>query len=168
MKLKREPQIDGTIARIPLTQSMFALVDVEDLGLVSGHNWFAKAYGDQVYAARHARDQSGARHEQRMHRAILPPPPGMVIDHINGNGLDNRRKNLRLASKAQNAQNMKAVCGSSRFKGVYWSKHHSKWVSRIRSGGQTKVLGRFDTEEEAHKKYCLAALETFREFARFA
>jgi hypothetical protein len=97
-----------------------------------------------------------------MHNVILNVKG---IDHKNRNGLDNRRSNLRLATKGQNAANAPARGGSSRFKGVSWDATRRKWRVQIRVNGTTRTLGRFLKERDAAEAYREAALEAWGEFA---
>ena len=97
-----------------------------------------------------------------MHRVILNAPPGREVDHINRNGLDNRRSNLRLATHAQNEAN-KPPRGE--YKGAYWCKKSGRWRASIRVDGRLRHMGRFATREEAARVYDDAALEAFGEFA---
>ena len=103
-----------------------------------------------------------------MHREILNAPAGVLVDHINHNGLDNRKANLRLATRAQNCWNRKKPkmrkC-ASRFKGVGWHKGNKKWVSRIRFNGRRISIGYFNDEVEAAKSYDEAAKKYHGEFA---
>lgn len=87
-------------------------------------------------------------------------------DHRNGNGLDNRRKNLRPCTHAQNCRNAKPRSVSSKYKGVGWSRVHNKWRARIRVDGILKSLGVFTEEAQAARAYDRAAAEYFGEFAR--
>lgn len=96
-----------------------------------------------------------------MHRLLTEAPDGIDVDHANGNGLDNRRGNLRLATRSQNQGNMRTRRGK-RFKGVTFYKRTGKWMARI----QHRHLGYFETEEEAAAAYNEAAAETWGEFAR--
>jgi hypothetical protein len=89
------------------------------------------------------------------------------IDHVNGNGLDNRRENLRRCSTSEQARNRpKQLNARSRFKGVWWSKTAEKWQSSIMLSGKSVHLGIFDEEVSAAVAYDRAAREHFGEFAR--
>ena len=102
-----------------------------------------------------------------MHNQIMSFPK-MYVDHKNGNGLDNRRINLRLATRRQNSQNSrKRGNTSSKFKGVSFHKQSGKWRSRIIINGTECFLGLFDSEESAAQMYRSVALEVFGEFANF-
>jgi hypothetical protein len=105
-----------------------------------------------------------------MHRLILGlGPKGPPVDHRNGNGLDNRRENIRIATVAQNRQNSRKTRSntSSQYKGVYWNETHQSWRTHIHTAEQHIYLGCFakDAEIEAAKAYDLAARELFGDFA---
>ena len=107
-------QIDSTrpLHRlVPLTKNQFAIIDEEDDPWIGQYKWFCSAYG---YAVRGA-DKGGRRTILYMHRVILGTSPGIQVDHINGNRLDNRRCNLREVTSAQNKYNMRRRGGSSRY-----------------------------------------------------
>ena len=108
-----------------------------------------------------------------MHRVIMERilgrelEPGECIDHINGNGLDNRRCNLRLATIIQNNFNKRiSSLNTSGYKGVYWRPDKKKWAAEIRANGKRLRLGYFDSAEYAYDAYCEAAKEMHGEFAR--
>lgn len=103
-----------------------------------------------------------------MHRLILGAPAGIGVDHRNGDGRDNRRLNLRLATRTQNAQNRSKNRDktSSRYKSVYARRRKGPWYAQIRIRGRNKHLGVFETEEEAALAYNRAAVEYFGEYAR--
>jgi hypothetical protein len=90
---------------------------------------------------------------------------GIVPDHINRNGLDNRRSNLRIANKQQNCWNSRDRGGVSRFKGVHWKVAEGKWAAAISHDGIRKHLGYFVSEREAAEAYDDAAITFQGEFA---
>ena len=103
----------------------------------------------------------------KMHQVIMGTEEGKVIDHINSNGLDNRKTNVRFATSQQNSWNQRKQRGNSRskYKGVHWEKKRKEWRARITFKGRVVHLGRFDTEEEAAMAYDGKAREFFGEFA---
>lgn len=141
---------------IALTKNQVALVDDDDYERVSSAQWHTTGHGRWLYA----RDGAGLL----MHRIIMSPPPGAHIDHINHNGLDNRRANLRLCTREQNMGNRnKADNTSSRYKGVYWDSQRNKWRATI--GKDNKHLGRYKSEEEAARAYNNAANQKYGQYA---
>lgn len=135
-----------------------ALVDNEDKRWLSMWSWYLHSNG---YAA--ARIKGKIR---RMHELLIYKFPDYWIDHTNGNPLDNRKENLRLATKSQNGANSKSRGGTSKYKGVYWHKANKKWCANIRVNHKKHNLGSFADEIEAAKAYDEAAKEHFGEFAR--
>lgn len=104
-----------------------------------------------------------------MHRVILNTPPGMDTDHINGDGCDNRRCNLRICTRSQNMANggkYKIKDSTSPYRGVCWHKAIGKWRVQIKVNGRRIALGYFDDERKAAAAYNAAALEHFEEFAK--
>lgn len=150
---------------IPVGRSgLIALVDDLDYELVTRYPWGIKrGRRDTVYAYRQWWDENRGHHGQFMHCLIM----GVVgVDHIDHDGLNNLRSNLRVASAAQNAQNRQKIKGAtSRFKGVTWSSPHQRWFVSLKVNRRQKYLGLFDDEIEAAKVYDVAALEHFGEFA---
>lgn len=145
---------------IPLTKGLVALVDDADYGALSAYKWYALR---GLYAVR-----SEGQQKVMMHRALLRPSKDMHVDHINGNGLDNRRENIRLATPAQNSRN-RGVQKNNRsgYKGVFWDKIRERWMAKIWTDGRQKNVGRFSSPEKAHAAYCAAATELHQDFARF-
>lgn len=168
----RQIRIEGNVAFVPLTRGYEAMIDVADVDLVSGWNWFAdmkfRADGSvkTLYAARnHKKD--GEQFLVRMHRVIDRTPPGMETDHRNGNGLDNRRENLRSATKTQQRHNQRiAVNNVSGVKGVGFHKARQKWHAYISVDDKQRHVGLFDTLDEAKSAREAAMKLLHGEFAR--
>jgi len=155
--------------RIPLTQGQYAIVDPQDYVSLNQYKWYACKNSNTFYALRNGpRREDGKRRAIHMHRVVLPVPEEMVVDHINHNGLDNRRANLRAATIAENRRNWRKRrkgMYTSRYKGVWWNKSSKKWVSTLGVDGVKKYLGRFEDEIEAAKVYDEAARKYQGEFA---
>ena len=100
-----------------------------------------------------------------LHVLIMGELEGRTVDHINGNGLDNRRCNLRWATKSQQCQNNHVGRGRSIFKGVSWAKRQRKWMATISINGKNKHIGYFDNESDAARAYNKEAANNFGEFA---
>jgi len=150
---------DGTVKRIPVAGGLYAYVDAADYDLISRHNWRLVSGG---YAGRYERGKLIL-----MHRQIMNPAEGMVVDHIQGNRMDNTRANLRVCTLAQNNRNRTKHKGApSRFIGVYYNKQRGKWQALIRVDGKYKCVGSFDDEIEAARAYDHRAVELYGEFAR--
>jgi hypothetical protein len=137
--------------KIQLTQGKFAIVDDADYEWLNQWKWYACADCNTYYAVR-AAYKDGKQTTVQMHRQILSLKPSdpRQCDHRDGNGLNNRRKNLRIATHAQNQHNQKPQKGgTSIYKGVSWHRHTAKWCARIGVNGQAICLGYFDSEIEA-------------------
>ena len=146
---------------IELTQGKVAIVDDEDFEYISQWKWCYTI--NQKSRSGYAIRRPGIL----MHRVINKTPPGMQTDHINGNGLDNRKENLRSCTRTQNKANVKMNRNNkSGYKGVSREKKRKTWRAHIRIGGKGRALGRFDILEEAARAYDRAAREKFGEFAR--
>lgn len=149
--------------RIPLSRGKHALIDADDLPLVSGRRWYVI---DTGHGGLYAASWDGGR-PLYMHSLILPTPVGITPDHINGNGLDNQRSNLRPATKSQQAANSKLRRNNtSGYRGVCWDKSRGKWVVHIDVRRRRLNLGRYDDKDEAARAYDTAARAHFGEFAR--
>ena len=152
---------DDDIRYIPLTKGKVAIVDAADYEWLSRYKWQALDFGGRIYASRAA----PGRGRISMHRAIMKPPKGMVVDHINGNGLDNRRCNLRICTFAQNCANRRPQRNrASPYKGVAPGRN-GKATAQIGYRGEIMWLGTFDDEIEAAKAYDRKAYELHGEFA---
>ncbi len=163
--------------KIELSQGKFTTVDDGDYEWLNQWKWhyqsnrrkYCKEEDSEIetgYAVRNQRIKGGRQITIFMHKLILDTPKGMDSDHKNGDGLDNRRSNLRICTRSQNNMNQIKTKGSSRFKGVSWNKQKERWSSQIQKNGKSSYLGIFDDEEEAALTYNNAAQEMFGEFAR--
>lgn len=155
-------------AHIPLTKGLFAIINGCDADRVAKFKWHALKRRLRSYAGTNipgSGNRSGG-HNKRMihvslHRFITGAANGQIVDHVNGDGLDCRRENLRLCSQAENTRNRRISSGASKFKGVYWRKDLGKWVAAI----QHKTLGFFLNEVDAAAAYDKAAIGAYGEFA---
>jgi hypothetical protein len=157
-------QTGKLVCTIPLTQKKVALVDGQDYERVNQYRWCASRVGKQWYAYRKHFGKT-----LRMHQFIMKPRKGMVVDHANGNGLDNRRDNLRVCTKLENAWNKKrrkAEGAASQYIGVYpCQRPPGKWCIKVQCAGEVTNLGSFDTPEEAARVRDRKALELFGDYA---
>lgn len=153
--------------RIPISRGMFALIDDEDSHRVLRYRWHAYPSKSTWYAKASAWDHIHKKQfNLPMGRFIMDAPKEKCVDHINGDGLDNRKSNLRICTNAENSRNQKMKPHSSRFKGVTWNARLGNWVAQIRANGTTKHLGVFTDECDAAKAYNVAAMKHFGRFAR--
>ena len=148
---------------IRLTQGKIAIVDDEDFELVSQYRWHAVKSRNTFYAATKCPLPTGPK----MHALLMGKQPGYQIDHIDGNGLNNQRHNLRFVTAAQNAANTNPYrTNTSGYKGVMWRKYLNKWEVRIKVNGKRISLGYYTDKEAAARAYDAAAKEHFGDFAR--
>ena len=169
----RPIRVEGNIAYIPLTNGYEAVIDADDAHMVAAFNWYAavtrRSDGSirSVYAVRAG---EGARCNGKtilMHRVILGGPIGMSCDHRDGNGLNNRRDNLRAATPQQNSFNQRIGTNSTTgVKGVGWHKAMGKWRADIMVDGKKHYLGCFDTVDDASTAYADASVRLHGEFGR--
>lgn len=157
--------------KIELTRGLFATIDDEDFELISRWKWYAlcdRKSGVFYACNRGPRKGNKKRQSLRMHRVILNAPEGLVVDHINGDTLDNRRANLRLATHSQNAANShKTIKSMVPFRGVSLNEKCTRrpFSACINVRGVKKSLGQFATAEEAANAYDRAAEKYFGDFA---
>ncbi len=144
-------------------------MDAEELARLSQYSWHAHKANGKWYAARNVRIGPEGKKTKtvkiRMHNFLLS---GMRVDHKNGDGLDNRRENLRVCNQQQNTSNSKKpITNTSGFKGVTWSKERNKWAAQIMVKQKHLHLGYFvfDDLEKAARAYDRAAIKYFGEFA---
>lgn len=140
----------------------YALVDDSDFEWLNQWKWYADAIGNVVYASRCIRN--GGKRIIRMHRLILGlSEPSILCDHVDHNGLNNQRENLRKCTKSQNAMNGSKRTGTtSKYMGVHWFTSGNKW--RVCVG--LKHIGYFNSEIDAARAYNHYAIIYFGQFAR--
>ncbi len=162
----RKKHYGFTFRRIKLTGGKFAIVDPEDFEELNAYKWHAAKGGHTFYAIRSIYNK-GHITTVKMHRQIINPPDGRVVDHKNHEGLDNRKANLRPATRAQNCWNSINLPkkDSSRYRGVRRDKDGDKWRAVISVNGKHVHLGYFTDENEAAKAYDAAAKKYRGEFA---
>ncbi len=152
--------------QIPLTRDFYAVVDDDDYEALAAFRWQAFVPRGQrrarVYATRCVRE-NGRSCTIYMHRVIAAAPKGSTVDHANGDGLDNRRHNLRICTVSDNAKN-KLSHGSTGYKGVVVARS-GRYVARIKIDGKVKHLGTHDTPQLAAEAYDRGAEQHFGAFA---
>ena len=173
--LYRKMRYGRAFRKIKLTRGKYAKVSQEDFAEINKHKWQAiNNQGDTFYAIRGVYI-NGRKKRLFMHREIMKPPPSditqggkrIVVDHKDGDGLNNTRKNLRIATATENTYNRKKYrkkC-SSQYKGVSREKGSKRWRATVNYRGIPIRLGSFDSEIEAAKAYDEAARELYREYA---
>ncbi len=161
--------IDGDIARIPLTRGMEAIIDANDVPLVSGFNWSPLKGPKTHYAVTNIPRASldGVQGKRLLHKIILPVKLGLFVDHIDGDGLNCRRSNLRPATKSQNCFNRAPLpSNKTGVSGVSFRKIDGKWAANITVDCRRIQLGGFDTIEEAIEARRAAERKYRSEFVR--
>jgi hypothetical protein len=149
---------DDKTGLIPLTRNKMALVDLADFHWLRQFKWHAMRVGSKFYACRTERGRTIL-----MHRRIMDPPEGLVVDHKNDNGLDNRRDNLRICTQAQNRYNSRPAGSRSGFKGVH--RQGNKWYGLVECQGKQHYVGSFADPIEAARARDRKAVQLFGEFA---
>lgn len=149
--------------KFSLAKGLTAIIDKEDYELVSPYRWNFNngAVTTNIVSG------NGKRTTLKMHRLILGLPPNRpIVDHINGNQLDNRKSNLRVCDHSSNLMNRgKNRNNKSGYKGVFWSKAAKKWAAQVSVKGKKYHLGLYDSPTEAHKAYIEKSKEVHKEFS---
>jgi hypothetical protein len=151
-----------------MTQPRYTIVDPADYERLRKYEWTTRKGTNSFYVRRHVAGYKGKKQTiVYMHQETIKVPKGLIIDHINNDGMDNRRANLRAATRAQNSRNRKnsLKSGGSIYKGVSWDKKSRKWKARIGCDSKTIYLGHFENEIDAAKAYDWAAKKYHGEFA---
>ncbi len=165
MRLKKLFYLVGNgTAQMELPKDTILIIDEIDLDLCSNIGWALKEWSGRQYA-HGSIGKHGDRKTVMIHTLLIKPPKGYTVDHINGNGLDNRRCNLRIASPQQNSSNRRKIkVKTSKYKGVH-KRENGKWRAAIRVNRKLINLGTFILELDAVNAYNKAATQYFGEFA---
>lgn len=147
---------------IQLQKGFVALVDDEDYEWLSKIRWYAHKIKNNIYViARIKKEHS------YMHRVVAKTPKGMTTDHIDGNGLNNQKSNLRNCLSSENLMNRgKQANNKSGYKGVWWSTRDKKYCAQIKAKGKKINLGSFDDPLDAAMAYDRAAIEFHGKYAK--
>lgn len=156
---------------ITLTRGLVTIVDEDDFAKISGYSWYShRSEKENYYAATRGKENSelGLNKFMYLHRFIVNAMPGKIVDHINGDKLDNRKSNLRLTDLKGNArnQNKQKRATSSKYNGVYFNRRDANWKAKKCVNGKTYSLGTFKTEVGAALAYDKSAIEMYGEFAK--
>lgn len=145
--------------KIYLSKGRFAAIDDEDFPLIAHLKFHAseRRFG-RYYAAAKIKGKN-----VYLHRILMQPAKGQVVDHIDGDGLNNKRSNLRICTQSQNVANSRSRSG--KLKGI-WQIHNGRWTAQVAKDGKRYHLGYFSTPDEAFEAYKLAAKRLHGEFTR--
>jgi len=147
----------------------YAKISPQDAELILRYKWkvtHTRKASDRLYYAQAEKYVGPKRTVIKMHRLIMDAKPGQHVAHINGDGLDNRRENLRFSDPQKNiANSKKRKIMSSRFKGVCWHRAAQKWMAAITKDRKQIYLGLFEDEIAAAQAYDVKAKEIFGEYA---
>lgn len=162
--LWRKIRYGYSFRKIKLTRGQFTLVDAKDFNELNKHKWM---FGTNGYARRSGSIGKEKKKMFFMHRLIMAAPDKILIDHINHNGLDNRKANLRFATSSQSNMNRRVSKkpGISKYKGVGFDKRRNKWTAKIKYNKKQKYLGSHTDEKDAARAYNEAAKKYHGRFA---
>lgn len=156
--------------RIYLDEGLWTIVDPQDYYRFGCFKWHLEGHDGKFYAVRDTLVGLDHTIKVRLHREIMQAPKGTFVDHHNGDSLDNRQDNLRIATRCQNMQNAKKrkkkAGATSQFTGVYLDKNGRTWDYQLKANGKIVSTGRFPTEIEAARARDRAAIKYHGEFAR--
>lgn len=161
-------EIVDDVVRMELSQGEYAIFDLADLPLLAQHRWCAATFRWRTYAITQIRNARGRQVSVRMHRLIRGVTNASVfVDHDNMNGLDNRRVNIRVATRPQNAWNCpRPRTNTTGYKGVKRDRTSGRYSAAIRVCGKTIYLGGYSEAVEAARAYDEAARRYHGTFAR--
>lgn len=167
--LSRDMSRDMGVCRVPLSRGLFALVSAEDFERVSQHKWFARLENRTLYAIRDLPRLPGQKYRGKikLHRFLLDAKPGELVDHRDGDGLNNTRGNLRLATTGENNRNIRKPAHglTSTFKGVSWHPKAKKFQATIRLNRKSHYIGLFSEPADAAWAYDREARRLHGRFA---
>jgi hypothetical protein len=149
------------VAFIDIGRGRIVRIDDDDADLLSRFTWYGAKHRNTWYAITQI-----SRRTVYMHRLLMNPPGALSVDHVNGDGLDNRRANLRLATRSEQARNSRKRKSRSRFKGITFHAASGLWMAQIQLPGNKKMARYAKTETEAAYLYNALASEHFGAFAR--
>jgi len=168
IKVRRPIRIDGDVCYVPLTKGYEAILDASDAHIVDGFNWQVNIMKAKKHPLIYAQRQVGRR-TIMMHRSIMAPESDLFVDHRDGNGLNNRRSNLRLVTQSQNLCNQRlSSTNTSGFKGVFWSEYVGKRYVQIELNGKKKCLGHYADIQDTAAAYAKASKDLHGEFGRIS
>lgn len=163
-RVLRSIRIEGNIAYVPLTKGYEAIIDAADAAIVGQFNWYVICHPTVTYAARNT-----GKSVITMHRVLMSPLVRFQVDHIDGNGLDNRRANMRVVTPRQNTWNSRRnASNTSGFKGVRLDPRRKCWRAGIQVNKIRMDLGTFESPEAAYAAYCAASELFHGEYGRVA